>query len=77
MARTKKVDLSDLVAMRKARNENQSEFWQRFGCTQSGGSRYEAGRDLPRPTAMLITLYELGIVTDDDLETARKAGGVA
>lgn len=77
MARTKKVDLSDLVKMRKARNENQSEFWQRFGCTQSGGSRYEGGRDLPRPTAILIALYELGVITDEDLEAARKAGGIA
>lgn len=77
MARAKKVDLSDPVAMRKARGENQSDFWRRFGVTQSGGSRYESGRDLPTPVAILMTLFELGLVTDDALEAARKAGGVA
>lgn len=76
MARTKKVDLSDLVALRKARGENQSDFWRRFGVTQSGGSRYEAGRNLPTPVAILLTLFVLGHVTDESLLAARKAANV-
>ena len=54
----------------------QSAFWQRFGITQSGGSRYESGRDLPNPAKMLLTLYLSGTVTDEDLTAARKAAGI-
>lgn len=28
---------------------NQSEFWRHIAVTQSGGSRYESGRDMPKP----------------------------
>jgi transcriptional regulator with XRE-family HTH domain len=35
---------------------NQHEFWSRIGVTQSGGSRYESGRKIPKPTAMLLTI---------------------
>lgn len=33
---------------------NQNEFWSRLGVTQSGGSRYESGRSIPRPVQALI-----------------------
>lgn len=33
---------------------NQSEFWRRISVTQSGGSRYESGRDLPKPVRILL-----------------------
>ena len=36
---------------------NQSEFWNAVGITQSGGSRYEAGRRMPKPTEVLLKLY--------------------
>lgn len=42
--------------MRKKLSMNQSEFWSRLGVTQSGGSRYESGRDIPKPVKMLITI---------------------
>ena len=32
------------------------EFWKRVGVTQSGGSRYESGRNIPRPVQLLLTL---------------------
>ena len=35
---------------------NQSEFWSRISVTQSGGSRYESGRSLPRPVRLLLNL---------------------
>lgn len=35
---------------------NQSEFWSRISVTQSGGSRYESGRSLPRPVRLLLHL---------------------
>lgn len=35
---------------------NQSEFWSRISVTQSGGSRYESGRSLPKPVQLLLHL---------------------
>lgn len=35
---------------------NQSQFWSRVGVTQSGGSRYESGRNIPRPAQVLLHL---------------------
>lgn len=48
---------------------NQEEFWQKIGVTQSGGSRYEAGRDMPKPVTELLRLVHLEGV---DLSTVRK-----
>ena len=42
------------LAMRKKLNVNQSEFWSRVGLGQSAGSRYESGRNIPRPVQMLL-----------------------
>ena len=28
---------------------NQEQFWTQIGVTQSGGSRYESGREMPKP----------------------------
>lgn len=33
---------------------NQSEFWSRIKVTQSGGSRYESGRQLPLTVQLLL-----------------------
>jgi DNA-binding transcriptional regulator YiaG len=54
-------------AYRKSRRESQLMFWLRFGVTQSRGSRFEAGTDIPSPIATLLRLYLEGIVTDFDL----------
>lgn len=40
--------------MRNRRQLNQTEFWRRVGVSQSGGSRYESGRKIPRPVQMLL-----------------------
>ena len=33
---------------------NQSDFWSRISVTQSGGSRYESGRNLPKSVRFLL-----------------------
>jgi transcriptional regulator with XRE-family HTH domain len=42
--------------IRKKLGLNQQEFWTRIGVTQSGGSRYESGRNMPRPVKELLRL---------------------
>jgi len=39
--------------IRRKLSLNQSEFWGKIGVTQSGGSRYESGRNMPRPVREL------------------------
>lgn len=46
----------DVRALRKSLNLNQTTFWRRVHVTQSGGSRYEAGRDIPQSMQVLLTL---------------------
>lgn len=46
----------DVREIRKKLSMNQSEFWSRLGVTQSGGSRYESGRNIPKPVQTLITI---------------------
>jgi DNA-binding transcriptional regulator YiaG len=38
---------------------NQQEFWTKVGVTQSGGSRYESGRSMPRPVRELLRLVHV------------------
>ncbi len=38
---------------------NQHEFWSRIGVTQSGGSRYESGRTMPKPVRELLRLVHI------------------
>lgn len=43
-------------ALRRRLKLNQDEFWTRIGITQSGGSRYESGRRMPKPVLNLLKL---------------------
>ncbi len=43
-------------AVRKSLGLNQSTFWGRIATTQSGGSRYESGREIPEPVQYLLHL---------------------
>lgn len=43
-------------AMRQKTGLNQTQFWQRVGIGQSAGSRYETGRNIPRPVQMLLRI---------------------
>lgn len=56
-----------LREMRMARRESQTEFWKRFGVTQSRGSRFELGLEIPSSVAILVNLYLDGAVSDGDL----------
>lgn len=47
---------ADVQAHRKKLGVNQSEFWSRINVTQSGGSRYESGRNIPKPVQLLLHL---------------------
>lgn len=62
----------NILKMRLATGLNQYDFWTRFGVTQSGGSRYETGRAVPRPLEMLIWLRKEGRLTEPDLTDALK-----
>ena len=51
---------------------NQQDFWGRIGVTQSGGSRYESGRTMPKPVRELLRIVhvdqiDLRKVTKTDL----------
>lgn len=52
----KPITSADALVMRKKSGLNQSQFWSRLGVTQSGGSRYESGRDIPRPVQTLLVI---------------------
>ncbi|MBI3917302.1 MAG: helix-turn-helix transcriptional regulator [Betaproteobacteria bacterium] len=55
--------ISNPRELRRKLRLNQSEFWSKVGVTQSGGSRYETGRRIPRPVRELVRLVHVeGIV---------------
>jgi len=54
MATKIKITGLEALAIRKKLSLNQSDFWTPFGVTQSGGSRYESGRNIPRPVQILL-----------------------
>lgn len=58
----------ELRRLRIAKRESQEKFWSRFGVTQSSGSRFETGLELPPPVAILLRLYVNGRVSDGDLQ---------
>lgn len=55
--------------IRRRLNLNQQEFWSRVGVTQSGGSRYESGRSMPRPVRELLRLVHI-----EGIELAKAKG---
>ena len=68
------LDAAMLKAMRLSRKETQTRFWGRFGVTQTRGSRFELGQEIPPPVGILIHLYLAGVVSDSDLSRARQIG---
>jgi len=65
--------ISDPREIRQKLRMNQAEFWSRIGVTQSGGSRYENGRTMPKPVCELLRLVhiegvELSRAKGNDLE---------
>ena len=47
-------DPAAIRAFRKKHGMNQMEFWAPLGITQSGGSRYETGRNIPETVRLLL-----------------------
>ncbi|WP_373975692.1 helix-turn-helix domain-containing protein [Chitinibacter sp. SCUT-21] len=45
--------------IRKQLGLNQQEFWSLIGVTQSGGSRYESGRTMPKPVRELLRVVHV------------------
>lgn len=45
--------------IRRKAGLNQQQFWSRIGVTQSGGSRYESGRNIPRPVQTLVNVVHV------------------
>jgi transcriptional regulator with XRE-family HTH domain len=57
--------ISNPREIRRRLRMNQQEFWSRIGVTQSGGSRYESGRTMPKPVRELLRLVHIeGIELD-------------
>ena len=51
--------ISNPREIRRKLRLNQQEFWSRIGVTQSGGSRYESGRTMPKPVRQLLRLVHV------------------
>ncbi|MBL8471453.1 MAG: transcriptional regulator [Rhodocyclaceae bacterium] len=56
MRAAEKIDAREI---RRKLGLNQSQFWSKVGVTQSGGSRYESGRSMPRPVQSLLRLVHV------------------
>ena len=56
---TRAQRLSDPRAIRQRLGLNQQDFWGQIGVTQSGGSRYESGREMPKPVRELLRLVHV------------------
>jgi DNA-binding transcriptional regulator YiaG len=72
MKTTENIDVREI---RRKLGMNQSQFWSKIGVTQSGGSRYESGRNIPRPVQALLRLVhieqiDINKVKKEDVEVA-------
>ena len=61
MNSTKTPDKTDPREIRRKLGLNQQQFWSKIGVTQSGGSRYESGRNMPRPVRELLRLVHVDV----------------
>jgi transcriptional regulator with XRE-family HTH domain len=73
MATAKNADKIDARDIRKKLGLNQQQFWSKIGVTQSGGSRYESGRNMPKTVRELLRLVhveqiDIGKIKKDDWE---------
>jgi hypothetical protein len=63
------IDSAFIQAYRRRAKESQKTFWARFGVTQSRGSRFELGANIPRPVMILLRLYFEARISDDDIRS--------
>jgi len=59
MSNLKAVEKIDAREIRRKLGLNQQQFWSTLGVTQSGGSRYESGRNMPKPVRELLRLVHV------------------
>jgi transcriptional regulator with XRE-family HTH domain len=72
MKTAEKINARDI---RRKLGFNQQQFWSKLGVTQSGGSRYESGRNMPRPVQHLLRLVhveqiDIAKIKREDFEVA-------
>ena len=71
----------EIRTLRKTIKLSQSAFWEPLGVTQSGSSRYEAGRKIPKPVQVLLNLAlgnpESGVALYDSLRNRIKEAKAA
>ena len=73
----KTKQIHDVRQIRKKLGLNQKDFWGAIGVTQSGGSRYESGGNMPVQVNELLRLVyiekiDLLKVNRNDLEVGRR-----
>lgn len=73
MSNVKVIEKIDPREIRRKLGLNQQQFWSKIGVTQSGGSRYESGRNMPKPVRELLRLVhveqvDIQRVKRDDIE---------
>lgn len=68
----------ELLAVRKSGRKTQSEFWGKLGVTQSGASRYESGRNVPKPLRIAAGFtYSAEILRHRNGQPGTTVGGAA
>lgn len=73
MSNVKSIEKIDPREIRRKLGLNQLDFWSKIGVTQSGGSRYESGRNMPKPVRELLRVayierIDLSAIKREDLE---------
>jgi transcriptional regulator with XRE-family HTH domain len=69
MSNVKTIEKIDAREIRRKLGMNQQQFWSTLGVTQSGGSRYESGRNMPKPVRELLRLVH---VEQIDIKTIKR-----
>lgn len=69
MSNVKTLEKIDAREIRRKLGMNQQQFWSTLGVTQSGGSRYESGRNMPKPVRELLRLVH---VEQIDIKTIKR-----
>ena len=59
MSSSKTIEKIEPREIRRKLGLNQQQFWSKIGVTQSGGSRYESGRNMPKPVRELLRLVHV------------------
>ena len=69
MSNVKAIEKIEPREIRRKLGLNQQQFWSKIGVTQSGGSRYESGRNMPKPVRELLRLVH---VEQIDISTIKR-----